>query len=157
MKATIYHVNLTAANDYRAPNTTLRAMAAFLSGYYYKAGEVEVGSVDFDGVKTSLERAYYASQNDTQEPEYDGYESGMPKQVPARWNEKFAQRSTMVGDAVLLEGQLFLVTGSGFQRMAWGEAAETFVGEADHVDNPYDNKPAPSINKEFDDLVFRGE
>ncbi len=77
-----------------------------------------------------------------------GRDSSKYKIRRAEWNGKFSQRSTMVGDIVIVENNVFVVANCGFD---WVGATITF-GELNLAKNRL-NPFADVINHEFDQLI----
>lgn len=72
---------------------------------------------------------------------------------PAVWNGEFAQRSSMIGDLIVVDDHVFRVhNGFGFKFIKMISKEEMDLGV-----NDYKPVPAPVINTEFDELVFLGE
>lgn len=70
------------------------------------------------------------------------------KILPAVWNDKFAQRSSTVGDLFIVGNRIFRAMPGGFRTITTMKNVDLQLGE-----NPY----TPTTNNEFDALVFVGE
>ena len=175
MKVTVLHTtNTRDAQFYDIAETR----EALIRGEYCLAGEFEV-EFDADNGRV-LEAAWTRSQNDNypnpvfyrtggkvaddfnqldaetragieQEIRRVGRDDSKYKIRPAEWNGKFPQRSTMAGDIVIANDNVFVVAGCGFD---WVGAEITF-GDLKLAKNSYNPFAdiTHAINHAFDDLI----
>lgn len=137
------------------------------NGEYCLAGEIEVDDsmVDINAGSNELiyagvlDGAYLKTQNDAHPNPVTGYSDGMPQYGPAVWNGVFAQRSSMIGDLIVVDGHIFRVQGVGFKFIICEASldghSEAF-GKISLGDNTWAS-PAAAPNNEFDALVFVGD
>jgi len=136
MKVTVLHTTNTRNASFNSLGETVTDL---LDGKFYFAGTVEVEAEPDDD---ALDLAWQLTQNDyhnmvlNENPIHP--ETGKP--LPIRWNGKFAQRSSMVGDVFLLGDTVCIVAGTGFKNVnplgALGAAAAIALSSSN---NPYDD------------------
>lgn len=128
--------------------------SALTGGLYCEAGVIETDAeAYYDDEKDCVSQdrilrdAFNRSQNDACEPEYNGYEAGMPKQVAPKWNGKFSQRSTSPGDLMVIDGgMVFQVLGDGYRYITSYRALNK-LRNIELAVNPR------AINEDFDSLI----
>lgn len=128
--------------------------SALCIGEFYEAGEVETDAdYRYDELRDRMDyspilgEAFDYSQNDAHTGELNGFEAGMPKQGRPQWNGKFSQRSTQIGDLMVLEGgMVFQVRGCGYEYITSYRALNKLRGIKLAV-NPN------AINEDFDSLI----
>jgi hypothetical protein len=175
MKARVLHMTNTRDGQFRDISEIRAALEQ--GNEFYLAGEVEVPDAAEiqDDVMNQLETAWTQSQNDchpnavlyrgnkiadslnslpedtqagimhelAQDREGSSYQV-----LPAKWNGQFPQRSSMVGDVVVLDDNIYAVVGCGFEWVA----AAIILGKLVLAENSYAPK-LPEINHEFDQLI----
>ena len=134
MNVTVLHTTNTRNASF---NTLEQTVTDLLNGKFYYAGTVEVETAD-----DALGLTWQWTQNDYHNMALDKNpvhpETGKP--LPIRWNEKFAQRSSMVGDVFLMGDTVYVVASTGFDNLnplgALGAAAAIALSSSN---NPYDD------------------
>ena len=155
MKVTVLHTTNTRNASFNDLGETI---VDLVNGKFYVAGTVEVETTD-----DSLGLAYQWTQNDYHNMVLDKNpihpETGKP--LPIRWNGKFAQRSSMVGDVFLLGETVYVVASTGFKSLnPMGQlGAGAALALSATVDNPYDDgndgwpEDGKVFNNTFDALM----
>jgi hypothetical protein len=134
VKVTVLHTTNTRNASFNALEQTVTDL---LDGKFYFAGTVEAETAD-----DALDLAWQWTQNDYHNMVLDKNpihpETGKP--LPIRWNGKFAQRSSMVGDVFLVGDTVYVVASTGFEDLnplgALGAAAAIALSSSS---NPYDD------------------